>query len=156
MTDISITKNDVLKAQQEWADGIVDIGAIFLAKGDYQQRASRHIKDLYAFDGSEVMFKPTLASDVPFRKTFNEALSYFIGGEISEDNGFAITPWSKVRFGEQQIVLNNDSALAMGHYFFTRFDNNQEIKVEFTFGYVRSNSGNLIINLHHSSLPFTP
>ena len=44
----------------------------------------------------------------------------------------------------------------MGHYFFTRFDNNQEIKVEFTFGYVRSNSGNLIINLHHSSLPFTP
>ena len=117
MTDISITKNDVLKAQQEWADGIVDIGEIFLSKGDYQQRASRHIKDLYAFDESEVMFKPTLASDVPFRKTFNEALSYFIGGEIFEDNGFAITPWSKVRFGEQQIVLNNDSALAMGHYF---------------------------------------
>ena len=44
MTDISITKNDVLKAQQEWADGIVDIGEIFLSKGDYQQRASRHIK----------------------------------------------------------------------------------------------------------------
>ena len=93
---------------------------------------------------------------VPFRKTFTEALSYFIGGEISEDNGFAITPWSKVRFGEQQIVINNDSALAMGHYFFTRFDNNEEIKVEFTFGYIRGDIGNLMINLHHSSLPFTP
>ena len=156
MSDISITKQDVLDAQKSWADGIVDIGRIFLANGDYKTRASQHIKDLYAYDESEVMFKPTLASEVPFRKTYDHALSYFVGGEISEDNGFAITPWSKVRFGEQQIEINNDSALAMGHYFFTRFHNNEEIKVEFTFGYVRGRSGNLIINLHHSSLPFTP
>ena len=153
---IPITKQEILITQQSWADGVVDIGRVFLENGDYKSRCVEHIKTLYSYEEYEVMFKPTLASEVPFRKTFTEALSYFVGGEIDEDNGFAITPWSKVRFGEQQIVINNDSALAMGHYFFTRFDNNEEIKVEFTFGYIRGGSGNLMINLHHSSLPFTP
>ena len=154
--EIPITKQEILITQQRWADGVVDIGRVFLENGDYKSRCVEHIKTMYAYEESEVMFKPTLASEMPFRKTFTEALSYFVGGEIDEDNGFAITPWSKVRFGEQQIVINNDSALAMGHYFFTRFDNNEEIKVEFTFGYIRGGSGNLMINLHHSSLPFTP
>ena len=156
MSDISITKQDVLDAQKSWADGIVDIGRIFLANGDYKTRASQHIKDLYAYDESEVMFKPTLASEVPFRKTYDHALSYFVGGEIPEDNGFAIRPWSKIRFGEQQIVVNATSATAMGNYFFTPLDSDDEMKVEFTFGYVKGSTGNLIINLHHSSLPFTP
>jgi hypothetical protein len=43
--------------------------------------------------------------------------------------------------------------LAMGNYFFTDLSGIM-VKVEYTFGYIRGNNGNLKINLHHSSLPF--
>jgi hypothetical protein len=154
VSDISITKQDVLDAQKSWADGIVDIGRVFLANGDYKTRAIQHIKTLYAYDESEVMFKPSLASDVPFRKTYDHVLSYFVGGEIPEDKCFAIRPWSKVRFGEQQIVVNVTSATAMGNYFFTPSDSDDEMKLEFTFGYLVGKEGRLIINLNHSSIPY--
>jgi len=45
--------------------------------------------------------------------------------------------------------------MAMGNYFFTKNDGSVT-KVEYTFGYVRDNNGKLRINLHHSSLPFSP
>ncbi len=41
----------------------------------------------------------------------------------------------------------------MGNYFFTPEGAIDEVKVEFTFGYVRDEDGNLRINVHHSSLP---
>lgn len=152
----SITKQDVLDAQKAWTDGIVAISKVYVEEGDYKARASQHIKDLYAYDQGEVLFKPTLASDDQFRETFNEALSYFVGGEISEDKGFAIKPWSNVRFGEQQIITDSDSATAMGNYFFTPVGSEEETKVEYTFGYMKDEEGKLRINVHHSSLPFTP
>ncbi|MEM7084408.1 MAG: phosphoribosyl-AMP cyclohydrolase [Pseudomonadota bacterium] len=151
----SITKADVLAAQKAWGDGIVAIGDVYQAKGDYASRASQHIKDLYAYGQSEVLFKPTLAADVQFRETFGGALSYFVGGEIAEDKGFAIKPWSKVRFGEQQIITDADSAVAMGNYYFTPVGSTEETKVEFTFGYMRDADGNLRINVHHSALPYS-
>jgi len=43
--------------------------------------------------------------------------------------------------------------LAMGNYFFTD-SSGTAVKVEYTFGYIRGNNGNLKINLHHSSLPY--
>lgn len=152
----AITKQDVLDAQKAWADGIVAISTVFVEEGDFKARASQHIKDLYAYDHGEVLFKPTLAADDQFRETFDQALSYFVGGEISEDKGFAIKPWSTVRFGEQQIITDSDSAVAMGNYFFTPVDSDEETKVEYTFGYVQDKKGNLRINVHHSSLPFNP
>ncbi|MEM8563373.1 MAG: phosphoribosyl-AMP cyclohydrolase [Pseudomonadota bacterium] len=152
----SITKDDVLEAQQEWADGIVEISTVYIKKGDYREAAGEHIDDLYAYGESEVLFKPTLAADDQFRETFEEALSYFVGGKIAEDNGFAIKPWSAVRFGEQQIVVNGDTAVAMGNYYFTPAEGGEEVKVEYTFGYVMDENGELKINVHHSSLPFTP
>lgn len=150
-----ITEQDVLDAQKAWGDGIVAISDVFVNEGDYRARASQHIKDLYAYDQSEVLFKPTLASDDQFRETFDEALSYFVGGKISEDKGFAIKPWSKVRFGEQQIITDSDSAVAMGNYFFTPVGSTEETKVEYTFGYMKDANGDLRINVHHSSLPFS-
>lgn len=154
--DVSITEQEVLDAQQEWGEGIVAISAVFLEEGDYKARAAQYIKDLYAYEQSEVLFKPTLASDTQFRKTFDQALSYFVGGEIAEDTGFAIKPWSKVRFGEQQILTHSDSAVAMGNYFFTPHGSEEETKVEYTFGYIKDAEGRVRINVHHSSLPFTP
>ncbi len=152
----AITEQDVLNAQQAWADGIVAISNVFVEKGDFKLRAEQHIKDLYAYDQGEVLFKPTLASDDQFRETFSQALSYFVGGEIEEDKGFAIKPWSKVRFGDQQIITDSDSAVAMGNYFFTPAGSEEETKVEYTFGYVKDENGKLRINVHHSSLPFSP
>lgn len=152
----AITKQEVLDAQKTWGEGIVAIGEVFINKGDYKARATQHINELYAYDHSEVLFKPTLASQKQFRATFEDALSYFVGGHISEDNGFAIKPWSKVRFGEQQIVMSSDTAIAMGNYFFTPVGETEETKVEYTFGYMKDANGKLRINVHHSSLPYTP
>ena len=151
----AITEQDVLDAQKAWGEGIVAIGKVFSEDGDYSARAAEHIRTLYAYDHSEVLFKPTLASDDQFRETFDEALSYFVKGSISEDTGFAIRPWSNVRWGQQQIITDSDSAVAMGNYYFTPVGETEETKVEYTFGYMRDGDGNLRINVHHSSLPFS-
>lgn len=151
-----ITEAQVLDAQEKWGNGIEHISKVFIDKGDYKQAASDHIDTLYAYDISEVLFKPTLASSDQFRETKEEALSYFVGGIVPEDKGFAIKPWSNVRWGEQQIIVHGGEAIAMGNYFFTPEGSDEETKVEFTFGYMLDKHGKLRINAHHSSLPFTP
>ena len=149
-----ITEEEVFNIQKDWADSIISIGKIFLNKGNYRLEAEKTLKKLYAFDISNVLFKPTFASQNQFRNNFKDALSYFIGGDIKEDNGFAIKPWSKIRFGENKIIISNDTAIAMGNYYFTSVqDKKNETKVEYTFGYIRDINGNLRINLHHSSIP---
>ena len=151
----SITKEDVMKAQDAWAAGIVNISKAYIDKGDYKAVAKKHIEDLYAYGKTEVLFKPTLAADDQFRETFDEALSYFVGGVVPEDKGFAIKPWKNARFdGEQHIAIYGDYAVSMGNYFFTPADGGAEQKVEFTFGYIKDANGDLRINVHHSSLPF--
>lgn len=148
-----ISKKEVIEAQKAWANGIVEISKVYLDKGDYEARASQHIKDLYAYEQGKVLFKPTLASQNQFRESFDQALSYFVGGKIKEDKGFAIKPWSKVRFGEQEIITDSDSATAMGNYYFTPHGEKKEVKVEYTFGYIKDDNGKVRINVHHSSLP---
>ncbi len=150
----TITEEEVLAAQQAWAEGIVEIGQAYRDKGDYRAAASQHIKDLYAYEHGGVLFKPTLAAEDQFRETYDQALSYFVGGGIEEDNGFATRPWAQVRFGERQIVINGTSAAAMGNYYFTAVGSQEETKVEYTFGYIKDDDGRLRINIHHSSLPF--
>lgn len=49
-------------------------------------------------------------------------------------------------------IIDGDSALAMGNYFFTGPDG-AEVKVEYTFGYKADGNGDLRIRLHHSSMP---
>ncbi len=82
---------------------------------------------------------------------------YFIGGNSSnkKDAGFALAPWIKVRFENVAIILELNRALAMGNYFFTDSEG-AETKVEFTFGYQKDSNGKLRIDLHHSSLPYSP
>ena len=150
----AIREEDVLSIQKEWADSIISIGKIFLNKGNYRLEAEKTLKKLYAFDISNVLFKPTFASQNQFRNSFEDALSYFVGGNIEEDNGFAIKPWFKIRFSENKIVISRDNAIAMGNYYFTSVeDKKNETKVEYTFGYIKDKKGNLRINLHHSSIP---
>jgi hypothetical protein len=145
-----ITKEAVIAAQQQWGDGIVAIGKA----DDPKATALNFLNTLYAYDIGEVLFKPTKAADKQFRGTIDEALSYFVKGSVSEDKGFALAPYTKVRFENEGIVINGDSALAMGNYYFTTTEGN-EIKVEYSFGYVKDANGALKINLHHSSIPYS-
>jgi hypothetical protein len=149
-----ITVNDVKKAQQAWGDGIVSISAAHTAGMDYVTLARNHIDSLYAYDIGPVLFKPTLATENQFRPTFDGALSYFVAsnGACSEDLGFAIKGWTKVRFENQEISINGSTALSMGNYFF-RTPDGDEVKVEFSFVYAEDPSGSLRIHLHHSSMP---
>ncbi|WP_202717249.1 hypothetical protein [Thiothrix subterranea] len=152
-----ITEQDVQAAQQAWGDGIVTIGKTYQEKGDYQAITSKLLDQLYTFSDGTVLFKPTKAAEDQFRETKDEALSYFVKGKETEDHGFALQPWSKVRFENDAIAINQDTAEAMGNYYFTDAATGKETKVEYTFGYKRDKAdGHLKIFLHHSSLPYHP
>ncbi len=155
MGDI-ITAEEIADAQRIWGDGIVAIGKAFTDKGDYVKAAENHLDTLYAFETGTVLFKPTKAADTQFRPTREAALSYFVGGNdnYNEDHGFAIHPWTNVRFENSANFIHEGYAVAMGNYFFTQVDGT-EVKVEYTFGYIKGSDGKLKINLHHSSIPFS-
>ena len=151
-----ITEAEIEEAQEVWGDGIVEIGEAYLNGDDYEAVAAEHVDTLYGYDEGTVLFKPTKAAEEQFRLTEDEALSYFVGGIIEEDTGFALQPWSAVRFENADIIIDTDSAVAMGNYFFTDVETGDEVKVEYTFGYVRGADGDLLITVHHSSLPYMP
>lgn len=151
----AITKEEIVALQKEWGNSLIKIGQLYLEQKDFQQAAVALIDRFYAYSEGLVLFKPTRAAQKQFRPTREGALSYFIGRNknFTEDKGFALQPWVKVRFENQDFILNNDYAISMGNYFFTDL-NGHDKKVEFTIGYVRSQSGEIKINLHHSSVPY--
>ena len=149
-----VTIQDVERAQKAWGDGIVAISTAHTSGMEYVEIARNLIESLYGYEIGPVLFKPTLAIQEQFRPTFEGALSYFVAsnGECIEDKGFAIKNWKKVRFVNDKVILNEKTAIAMGNYFFSSPEND-ELKVEFTFGYILDSTGSLRINLHHSSMP---
>ena len=152
-----ITEQEVVEAQEAWGEGIVEIGRIYSEGGDYRQAAADHITEHYAYDESLVLFKPTLAAAEQFRPAFDGALSYFVGGNPSypEDKGFALRPWSKVRWQNAGITNNVcHMAVAMGNYYFTPANGGEETKVEYTIGYIRDREGDLRMTVHKSTLPY--
>ncbi len=145
---------DVEGAQKAWGEGIVAIANAHKNDGDYVSIASNHINTLYAYQMGPVLFKPTLAAIDQFRPTFDTALSYFVASNNAcpEDKGFAIKGWTNVRFENSDVIIDGGTALAMGNYYFTD-SQGAEVKVEYTFGYIEDDQGNLRIQLHHSSMP---
>jgi hypothetical protein len=152
----NITKQDVLNAEKVWGDAIVAIGNAYSSHGDYKALAAKTVDTLYAYDEGTVLFKPTKASKDQFRLKEEEAVSYFVTGVVPEDHGFAIQPWSKVRFENAGIIIDSDSATAMGNYYFTDAKTGKEAKAEFTFGYIKNVDGKMLITVHHSSFPYHP
>ena len=151
-----ITKEQVKAAQEKWGLGVVKIGALRNKRLECESYASEFLDLLYGFEKGPVLFKPTKCAVEQFRPSKAEAISYFIAGEdrkCAEDKGFAINPWTKVRFENAGIIIDGDRAIAMGNYFFTDLNDN-EAKVEYTFGYKLSN-GLVKIDLHHSSFPYS-
>lgn len=153
-----ITEEEVVEAQNTWGNGIVSIGKVYLGGGDYTKAAEAHIDALYGYQLGEVLFKPTLASEKQFRLTKEGALSYFVGHNpsFSEDHGFAIRPWSEVRWERIGVHIIGNMAVSMGNYFFTPHSGGEEVKVEFVFGYTKDSAGKLRIILHGSHLPYNP
>ena len=148
-----MTEQDIFNAQNLWSEGIIKMGQISDDRSSLEVYVSDFLDRLYNFD-DQVLFKPTKAKDIQFRNDKNSAISYFIAGndrECSEDNGFALSNWSKITFKNSDIILGEEHAIAMGNYTFE--NNNSKIKVEFSFGYKKVD-GLVKINLHHSSIPF--
>ena len=159
-----VTEQEVLVAQKAWADSIASISKVYKDKGDYVAAAADAAGKLYGYGKCDVLFKPTKATNNPFRPTASDAMSYFVGAEVmkndkfkGEDAGFAINGgkgWSSVVFRNHKIDLNGPTAQAMGDYVFTDATSGDEVRVEYTFGYTRNDDGQVRIYLHHSSVPF--
>tara|TARA_B110000467_G_C18334168_1_gene495971 strand:- start:1004 stop:1801 length:798 start_codon:yes stop_codon:yes gene_type:complete len=159
-----VSEYDVIAAQNFWAQSIVDISNSFLSGEDYVSLAGERAGELYGYDHSNVLFKPTKAAKQQFRPTAHDAMSYFVGNDAvvsgyKEDHGFAINAkkgFSKVVFNNHQIDCHGDVAHAMGTYEFTCATTGEISDVEYTFGYKRNTDGKVRICLHHSSIPYEP
>ena len=149
-----ILKKDVIDAQRAWSDGLLRIGEKHQNNEDYISETNIFLDKLYAYDLGEVLFKPTLASDIQFRLTREAAVSYFIGDNSNflEDTGFALKRWQHIIWENSAIKIEGHIAIAMGNYYF--FDGQQKLKVEFSFVYKRIEDGTLKIILHDSHLPY--
>jgi len=145
------TDKQVIEFLTSWKNGILDIRKSYVDKDDYEKKALKFIKDHYLFEIEDVLFKPTMTKTVLFRNDLNSALSYFIGGSIPEDNGFAIKPWVKIDVNEINNLFENNFIITMGVFKFTSFDSDKLIKVAFTF-VLKPTKGKLKIKVHHSSI----
>ncbi len=149
-----ITTEDVEAAQKMWGDAVVQIGE---AGDNAPEVAEEAAKAAYAFDLGPILFKPTLAAETPFRPDLEGTLSYFVSGndKFAEDKGFALKPWTKVRFDNHNVKMFHNKAIVMGHYYFTDKATGEETKVEFTKGYVKTEDGKVLLFLQDSSLPYS-
>ena len=85
-----------------------------------------------------------------FRNNKNDALSYFVGGDISEDNGFALKPWESIQLDELNTLIEEDLVAAMGTLRFKPYETKVTTSVAFTFIFTKINDA-LKIKVHHSS-----
>ena len=151
-----ITEKQIIEVQKLWGEGLIKIGSLKDNRSECENYTNKFIDELYAFNSGEVLFKPTKCQTEQFRQTKPKAISYFISGKnraCMEDKGFALKPWTNVRFENAGLILEKSRAFCMGNYFFTDTKGN-EIKVEFTFGYILIGE-KLKIDLHHSSFPYS-
>ncbi len=159
----AITIEEVLHAQKQWCDALIEIGNVYVAGGDYHQVTDSIITHLYDYDNGQVIFKPTLAfGDQTFRLSKQGAIAYFAGGDsdFPNDKGFALRPWIAAEFenighDHDGIQLYGDMAIGAGHVHFTGADGGQ-VTVEKIFGYRKYDDGAVRIILHNSSLPYSP
>lgn len=158
MSTGKVTEDEVKAMLKSWGAGLCGIAKAHRDGADYKKVASEGIDALYAYGKSTVLFKPTLASgDLTFRGTKEGALSYFVGGNpaYAQDGGFAIKPWAEADFAIAGIITGEKHALVMGNKLLKDVDGKLTV-ANFSMGFMRDTDGSLKINLHHSSLPFTP
>ena len=145
-----MSSNQIEHFLNSWKDGVIEIGRIHLEGGDYEKSAELFVSTHYAFDSEEVLFKPTFTKEVIFRNSKDLALSYFIGGEVAEDKGFALKPWEGIRLEELNIIEQDNLMVAMGTLNFKPLNLKENTLIAFTFLLIDTD-GSLKIKVHHSS-----
>ncbi|MCL2578282.1 MAG: stalk domain-containing protein [Defluviitaleaceae bacterium] len=150
-----ITPAEIAAFQVAWGEGLVAISVAYADEDeDHVPVAANVLDTLYGYADGHVLFKPTVAQEVPFRPTWEMAASYFIGGDVEEaDTGFAIKPWTDVVWcPDGMYILNGETALWMGSVYLTDGDG-EVTRVEKSIGLYRAEDGAVRMHLHHSSLP---
>ncbi|AEI36474.1 phosphoribosyl-AMP cyclohydrolase [Francisella salina] len=152
-----MTSLDIDNALAKWKDGLLKISRTYREGGDYKKLAHNFIKNMYAYDNSDVLFKPTLASKQMFRGDLDGAVSYFVAGndKYPKDNGFAIGPWADLQFENTGYIVEDNIGIVMGNKHLTQTDGTKVI-ANYTMGFKLNANGELQIVLHHSSLPYSP
>ena len=145
-----MSSNQIDDFINSWKDGVIEIGRVYLEGGDYEKCAVKFISSHYAFDSEEVLFKPTFTKELIFRNSKDLALSYFITGDIAEDNGFALKPWGKIKLKELNTIEENNFIVAMGTLNLRPVNMEEITKVAFTFLLINVD-GSLKIKAQHSS-----
>ena len=133
-----------------WKDGVLEIGRTYQEGNDYKERARTFIQTHYAFDIGEVLFKPTFTHDVVFRNKPEDALSYFVSGDIAEDPGFALKPWEEIKASEVNLILEDNLCAVMGVLNLKLRNSETTTRIAFTFILVKHND-RFKIKVHHSS-----
>ena len=151
MIEKIINKDEVLSFLDSWKSGVVNIGQTYTENNDFVSVAKDFISKHYNFAEGEVLFKPTFTKEVIFRNNKEDALSYFVKGNISEDNGFAIKPWEKIDLLDINIIIENGYCFCMGVLELFPLSKDESTKVAFTFMLVKDTNDSLKIKVHHSS-----
>ena len=151
MIEKIINKDEVLSFLDSWKSGVVNIGQTYTENNDFVSVAKDFISKHYNFNEGEVLFKPTFTKEVIFRNNKEDALSYFVKGNISEDNGFAIKPWKKIDLLDINIIIEIGYCFCMGVLELFPLSKDESTKVAFTFILVKDTNDSLKIKVHHSS-----
>ena len=133
-----------------WTKGVIEIGQAYSNKDDYETQALNFLSKHYAFKTQQVLFKPTFTKERIFRNKLEEAMSYFVRGKFSEDNGFALKPWKEINLQELNILNEKDLSSAMGTLLFKPASSDDTTLVAFTFVFCHE-EGIIKIKIHHSS-----
>jgi len=149
----NISNVDVMRIQQKWGKAFVKLNKI-KDRIQLKKETKKFVKEFYNIS-EVVLFKPTKASKTPFRMDLKAIMSYFICGNIKEDKGFALNPWDKVEFSNNNIIIKGNIAICMGKCVFISKINTKKIIAEYSLVYEKCKKTNkLKILLHHSSLPY--
>lgn len=133
-----------------WTNGVIEIGKAYSKKEDFEKEALKFLFNHYAFKTQQILFKPTFTKEKIFRNNLEDALSYFVKGKFSEDNGFALKPWEEINLQELNILNEENLSTAMGTLLFKPVLSSEKTLVAFTFVFCLE-EGEIKIKIHHSS-----
>ena len=143
-------RTEVEEFLNSWKDGVIEIGRAYQEGHDYRAKARAFIETHYAFEAGEVLFKPTFTNEVVFRNNPEDALSYFVSGDIAEDPGFALKPWEEIKASEVNLILEDNLCAVMGVLNLKLRNSQTTTRIAFTFILVKHND-RFKIKVHHSS-----
>ena len=144
---MGIVKNiNIQELQENWGENIIKLGK--MNKEEQESNIFDVLNKLYAYDTSNICFKPTMKDDISRYNSIEGARDYFLGATI-KDKGFVNNKWTEILFNTNETIKLDDCMISNGTYYFNKPHENIFIKAFYTM--VFNKTGQLIV--HHSSLP---